>query len=249
MIEIKIYTKVKSLKPRILEEKIEGFHIEILDLDHCPDDDFYFIYDELGLGLKSNLEGIKEFLPLRIDILDNLQKFKKQFLSASINKDALYKAFDFKNLKNQHILDCTAGMGKDLSLLLFFGGEVTTYERNPYLYLLLKESQILLLKETKYQVTLHFGDARQNNDFFDGIYFDPMFPEKKKDALPPKEMQFLKKMLDAGDDADLIAKELLTKRHFKRLIIKRPHWAGPLVENKTMSIESKLIRFDCYLNN
>jgi hypothetical protein len=50
---------------------------------------------------------------------------------------------------------------------------------------------------------------------------------------------------EQGDAGKLV---LRAKERVARVVVKRPHHASPLVERPSHVIESKLVRFDVYIN-
>ena len=79
------------------------------------------------------------------------------------------------------------------------------------------------------------------------IYLDPMFPPKrKKSALAKKAMTVLRDIL--GDDLD--REDLFAaawQATGKRLVVKCPDDAEPIVPNPSESFSGKLVRYDVYL--
>jgi 16S rRNA (guanine1516-N2)-methyltransferase len=73
-----------------------------------------------------------------------------------------------------------------------------------------------------------------------------MFPEKKKSALPPKEMQIFKALVGEDPDQAIEASRLLNFSS-KRLLVKRPSWALPVLPKPHMSYDTKLMRLDAYV--
>jgi 16S rRNA (guanine1516-N2)-methyltransferase len=77
------------------------------------------------------------------------------------------------------------------------------------------------------------------------FYFDPMFPETKKDALPKKEMQIFRELVGLDlDSVDVVKRAAEVK--VARLVIKRPRKAEPLFEKPRYFLEGRLIRYDVY---
>jgi 16S rRNA (guanine1516-N2)-methyltransferase len=146
------------------------------------------------------------------------------------------------------VLDATAGLGQDAFLLAHLGYEVTAVERSPVIAALLGDG---LRRAGVAGVRLIEADARlllqELRPLPDAISIDPMFPPKRREsALPRKEIQLIRRV--AGDDPD--AAELLEaalRSGAKRIIVKRPHHAPPLARRPHATIESKLVRYDLYL--
>jgi 16S rRNA (guanine1516-N2)-methyltransferase len=80
----------------------------------------------------------------------------------------------------------------------------------------------------------------------DVIYLDPMYPVCKKQVLPKKNIQFLRKLIGINNDAQYllhIAKNLAKQR----IVIKRPYHAKSISNEKAdFIIASKNHRFDIY---
>jgi 16S rRNA (guanine1516-N2)-methyltransferase len=80
----------------------------------------------------------------------------------------------------------------------------------------------------------------------DAVYIDPMFPPKRKtSALPPRSIRLVRVVVgDDEDAADLLQVALATAA--KRVVVKRPNHAPPLLDNPVASYKGKLARFDVY---
>ncbi|MBY0413673.1 MAG: class I SAM-dependent methyltransferase, partial [Bdellovibrionales bacterium] len=135
------------------------------------------------------------------------------------------------------------GTGKDSLLIFYFGAKLTSFERNPAVYLLLKDA----LQRYPLEFNLVYGDASkiEYSERPEVIYYDPMYPTKKKSALPRKEMRIFKEMV--GEDLD--SKKFLEwalQTATERVVVKRPLEAGPLIEKPTASYSGKSTRYDMY---
>jgi len=72
-----------------------------------------------------------------------------------------------------------------------------------------------------------------------------MFPEKKKSALPRKEMRIFRKWVGEDLDAlDLLQAALRSSA--ERVVVKRPIKAPALQEGVIHSFEGKTVRYDLY---
>lgn len=177
---------------------------------------------------------------------------------------AIAKAVGLNKGVIPHVLDATAGLGRDGFVLASLGCKVTLMERHPVVAALLDDGlqRAYLDPEIgawmKERVNLihkssHIGlqELKQNNAFHpDVVYLDPMYPHpegKKKSALVKKEMRVFQTLVGQDMDAD----ELLTpalKLAEKRVVVKRPDYAGYLDNiEPTMKIETKKNRFDVYV--
>jgi len=182
-----------------------------------------------------------------INFVENKTNYAKK--KGSIKTELISKALGGGKLGHS-VLDLSAGLGIDAIFLSQLGYQVTAVERNPVLFLALDTAQNQLPQENKKNINFEFASAenflKTTSKQFDVIYFDPMFPEKKKSALPRQEMVLFRELVGADDDAkDVIASALELKKA-KRVVVKRPLKAPLLLEKPQGQIEGKLIRFDIY---
>jgi len=159
--------------------------------------------------------------------------------------------------RTQTVVDVTGGWGDDAMLMASQGYQVTVLERNPLMALMLQEAFARLSAAaqdlpTEFQVPVVkcLDSITASSDTFidvDCVYLDPMFPPKrKKSAAVNKRMQLLQWMV--GEDLD--AQELLAvtlTRPVKRIAVKRPDYAAPLVTAPAQQFSSKLVHYDVYL--
>ncbi len=249
--KIKISDKDHSSWPSFLQEfsqKTELFSLEIeserklcelcdyLEFSHAEDKLFYHSA-ELGL--------------MSFDWDDLMAYHQRQ--NYAVSKEPLAKAIGIKGRNDDHqskllVWDTTCGTGKDTVLLSHFGTHLVSFERHPAVYLLLRDA---LRRFPLPSVDLKFGDARHftitDDRRPDVIYYDPMYPapEKKKSALPRKEMRIFKAVV--GDDSD--SEEFLEwalKTAKQRVVVKRPLDADPIKKNPTATYEGKSTRYDMY---
>lgn len=170
------------------------------------------------------------------------------------------KAVGLHKHKNPHVIDATAGLGRESFVLASLGCTVTMLERSPIVHALLADglqrAQQCADEEIRHiaqRMTLHHADAQTwlaalpNAPAADVIYLDPMFPERQKSALVQKEMRFFHHVV--GDDADddaLLA--IACERAKYRVAVKRTNHAPTLANTKpAFVISGKAIRYDVYL--
>lgn len=188
-------------------------------------------------------------------VSDRLNYHKKK---PSLKNEILSKAVG-SGRYGLKVLDLSAGLGIDAVFLAQLGYNVEAVERNPLIYLCLqnaleelKDSDAELAARLKF----HFSTAqnfvstllKQENKTegpFDVVYFDPMFPQKAKSALPKQEMVFFKNLVGSDDDAAEVVSTVLQLKNIKRLAVKRPLAAPPLLKPNGQ-IAGKLIRYDIY---
>lgn len=160
----------------------------------------------------------------------------------------------------KQVFDATLGLAEDAIFLSQLGFDVTGCERSSWIYLLLKDAQRRArLQKSDFALQVLFGSAQsyfvemQAVDFAKRpamIFVDPMFPEKRKTALPRKEMQIFRDVVGEDEDASTLLEGAL-KTAREGVVAKRPLKAPALqpVSGKahvTHSFEGKTVRYDLY---
>jgi 16S rRNA (guanine1516-N2)-methyltransferase len=153
----------------------------------------------------------------------------------------------------RHVVDATAGFGRDAVHLAALGYRVTAIERNDIVSVLAQDAfararaHHLLDTDNPRWLT---GDARALLSQLDArphtIYLDPMFPPKrKKSAAARKEMSLLRRL--AIDDADAVELVAIAHQHATdRVVVKRPIDAPALAPGVIAAYRGKLVRYDVY---
>lgn len=153
---------------------------------------------------------------------------------------------------NTRVLDLSVGLAVDSVFLSQLGFQVTGVERSPVLYALLSEAFARTTKSELKDYKLILSDSlqylRENGATLgvDAIYFDPMYPHKKKSALPKQEMVVFRDLVGHDDDAAEVLKEAL-KCPVQRVVVKRPMHAEELLPGVRHSYEGKVVRYDTYV--
>lgn len=161
-----------------------------------------------------------------------------------IAAEPLARALGLIKVKPSRVIDASCGSAKDALQVWRWGQQVTAYERNPMVYVLLWDA---LRRHEIPNFELHFGEATgQTFIKSDVIMYDPMFAHTdKKKSLPRKEMQLFKNVVGPDLDQDKVLANLL-KSGAARVVIKRPAKLKPrIVPNHSFS--GKTIRYDVYL--
>ncbi len=164
--------------------------------------------------------------------------------------EPLAKALGFKK-DVRNVVDLTAGLGIDAVFLAQIGFRVTSLERNPLLIFLLHAAQKKTQRPEIKNIKWIYSDAKSFLQNYQlpartSCYFDPMYPEKKKAALPRQEMVVFRQMVGADVDARDTLRVALEKE-FTRTVVKRPLKGEVLVDKPNFQLTSKLIRYDVYL--
>lgn len=193
-----------------------------------------------------------------VDFASDALTFRR--LHGGGRKEAIAKAIGLKGHHSLHVLDATAGLGRDAFVLASLGCKVDMIERSPVAAALLQDGltrsaqQPDLAEWLPQAMQLHFGVSEQllsdwHGETPDVVYLDPMFPHRKKSALVKKEMRFFQQLLGADEDADKLLEPALALAS-QRVVVKRPDAADFLAQRKpNMAITSKKHRFDVYFTN
>ena len=159
---------------------------------------------------------------------------------------------DQENLK---AIDATAGMGEDSLLLAACGYQVTLYEQNPVIAILLKDALRrakinTVLKDIVSRMQLVEGDSiehlNKRLDPVDVIYLDPMFPGRQKSGLINKKLQLIQKLEPPCSKETALFDAAMAAQPSK-IIVKRP-LKSPYLDERvpSYSLKGKAIRYDCY---
>lgn len=180
---------------------------------------------------------------------DVLLDFETEYLQwkktlTAFNSQPLYRALGVKGEKKPFVLDATCGLAGDSLQLLVFGCQVHSWERHPIPALMLLKAYENWNNPIKEKWTLDL-QAFTLPDEVEVIYFDPMFKEANQKSLPRKEMRIFREVVGADEDAIEVAQSLRILK--RRLIIKRPLKAAPLLEDPSFAQSGKAVRFDVYL--
>ncbi len=177
-------------------------------------------------------------------------------LSTTANtSQPLLKAINYKTGQRLRILDATAGLGADSMLMAVSNCEVTMCERNPVMAALLedgldraRDSDQPISAIIDHNISFIHANAinvlKERSQEFDAVYFDPMFPERKKSAKVKKEMRLA--ALAVGDDEDSadVLKQAIA--FAPRIIVKRPLKAEPILAGFARQLKGRSVRFDIY---
>lgn len=156
-----------------------------------------------------------------------------------------------------NVFDVTAGLGRDSFILAKANVTVTMFERNAVVYALLKDA-LLRAQVLKTQLQLptlapigsYLSQTLNYHQNPEVIYYDPMFPSKKKSAQVKKEMQYFHALVGFDEDLEENLAFFLSKA-LKKVVLKRPKEA-PLLEvlgrKPSYSLDGGVCRFDCYVN-
>ena len=166
------------------------------------------------------------------------------------------KAVGLKHGFTPHVLDATAGLGRDAFVLASLGCQVSMIERMPVVAALLENglerarlnSEIADIAQKMSLVHASSVDSMDIGTQPDVIYLDPMYPHREKSAAVKKEMRVFQSLVGEDPDADNLLEPALALAKY-RVVVKRPSYAPPLAGQKpSTSIKMKKNRFDVYVN-
>lgn len=221
-----------------LQSMAKLHHVELIPVDTesvISFDSKVYMHSESG---DFTLDWVKDFIAHK----------KKNY---SLKNEPLAKSLGVTNTQIEHrVVDCTLGTGKDAILLLSFGLHILAFERNPHVFILALDALRRARKDTEHaahfeRLNVAFGQAIDANiqSDYQTAYFDPMYPQKKKKALPRKEMQVFKEIV--GEDADITDVFESLRSKFRRVVLKRP-LKSDLLGTGAVSFKGKTTRYDRY---
>ena len=187
-------------------------------------------------------------------------KFRIDFESGSMawrlkraNHEKLIKKALGKSDGPLKILDCTAGMLQDSLLFLTLGHHVTALEQSKILFYLLQdaigrceEKSIFKNLSLIHTNACSYAAKAQN---FDVIYFDPMYPLTKKNALSSGQLEYISRVLETEsiDNNTMQDFEVLQLIPAKKMVVKRPIKAKPFSTQVNYQVSGKTTMFDIYI--
>ena len=157
-----------------------------------------------------------------VDVRGDFSRMRPRVRAGVLSKELLVRACRVKGAFAPVAMDFTAGLGEDSFLLAASGFSVTLLERNPVVAALLADAMERARKDPELagivaRMTLVQGDALDALDeaMHDGrqpdvVYLDPMFPEKRKDAVAKKKLQLIQRLEAPCDDESTLLDAALT---------------------------------------
>ena len=170
----------------------------------------------------------------------------------------LPKAAGFKPGINPHIIDATAGLGRDAFLLASLGATVTMIERSTDMHALLLDGMVRALDtggvtaEIISRMTLIHGDAIQLLPGLSPeiVLVDPMHPPRNKSALVKAEMRQIRAIVGIDDDQTRLMQTALAHAS-RRVVLKWPAKAAPMayIPPASHQIIGKSVRYDVFMQS
>jgi 16S rRNA (guanine1516-N2)-methyltransferase len=193
---------------------------------------------------------------LRCDFVDGAVQHRLRF-GGGRGQD-LPKAAGFKPGINPHIIDATAGLGRDAFLLASLGATVTMIERSTDMHALLLDGMARALDaggvtaEIISRMTLIHGDAIQLLPSLSPeiVLVDPMHPPRNKSALVKAEMRQIRAIVGIDDDQNRLMQTALAHAS-RRVVLKWPAKAAPMADIPPAShqIIGKSVRYDVFMRS
>lgn len=203
------------------------------------------LVDQYGLGLQ--LTGADAPGAVRCDFVTGSLAHRRKFGGG--RKQDLPRAIGLDKRADLHVLDMTAGLGRDAFVLAGLGATVTMLERNPVIHALLADglqrasqyaeqgdSQLLaIIQRMKlfHDNAMAWSDSLNEGPQADVIYLDPMFPARQKSAKVKKEMQAFHVLVGEDNDAGQLLPLALRQARY-RVVVKRPVQA-PVLAGKELA--------------
>ena len=203
-------------------------------------------------GLQLIRADLQPPLRLHLDFAAGRQGYR--LAHAGDQREGLIRAFG-KLPRDGHVLDASAGLGRDSLLLAAHGFRVTAWERHPVVYHLLDDALARAAHSPELaaiirRIALLEGPATPADVTPPAMaaVFDPMFPERTKRAAVKKDMQLIQALMPDAADPDAEQTLARLRGHVeRRVIVKRPLHAPALgPDTPQASVKGKSVRFDLY---
>lgn len=169
---------------------------------------------------------------------------------------ALPKAIGMKGGKNPHIVDATAGLGRDSFLLASLGATVTMIERSDEMHRLLVDGMARAMAfggeiaAVMDRMTLIHGDASDVLPSLspEVVLVDPMHPPRKNSALVKKEMRMIREIVGVDADSSRLMQTALSSAS-NRVVLKWPQKADAMagIRPPSHQITGKSTRYDVFM--
>ena len=212
--------------------------------------------NDLPADPANNYDSLPMGRALRCDFVGGAVQHRLRF-GGGRGQD-LPKAAGFKPDINLHIIDATAGLGRDAFLLASLGATVTMIERSADMHALLHDGMARALDaggvtaEIINRMTLIHGDAIQLLPELlpEIVLVDPMHPPRNKSALVKVEMRQIRAIVGIDDDQTRLMQTALAHAS-RRVVLKWPSKAAPMVNIPPAShqIVGKSVRYNVFMQS
>lgn len=181
---------------------------------------------------------------------DQVRLLSTDLLRRSGKPTELQRAcFGTSNARQVRVLDAFAGWGMDGLSLAQAGAQVTCIELQPALVALLRDA-CRRVAITDGSISIICGSALDvlattPPNTFDVIYLDPMFPARKKGALPNKRLQWLAELCVDHELNETELVRLAQQRARSTVVLKRRR-KDPVLEQPQRQVLGSAVRYDLY---
>jgi 16S rRNA (guanine1516-N2)-methyltransferase len=214
----------------------------------------YLYFHQEKLALMTSLAKKEGFKPFFLDFINIFESLEKK--GASYFGSPLVKALGLKKNQSSLIWDISCGMGRDALLFLYFNAHVVAFERNRFMWALLKDAWLRACKHPRLGPHFHNrfklvgGDPRDYSSEKrpDMIYFDPMYLDKTRKSLPGKEMRIIREVVGDDQDSEEVLEWAKKVARF-RLVLKRARLSTNLGAAADHMYVGRSTRFDTYFLN
>ncbi len=148
--------------------------------------------------------------------------------------------------KHPSVADLFAGWGTDGLSLALKGCAVTLVERSPVVWALLDDLVVRHALPAAVVCAEAGAWCRAHRKEVDVAYLDPMFPPRRKPALPDRSMQLLRG-LAARDDEGLAERLEQAKAAARQRVVIKRRIHDPAAGRPAWQLRGGRIRFDVYL--
>lgn len=232
--------------------------LPLIDLNHASLQDYDLLLVATGKRLELRETHQKSAGPVYVDFISGPTAYRR--ISGVSRRQPIARAVGLRSGLS-HVVDATAGLGRDSFLLACLGCTVTAIERSAVLVALLHDGMERVRKRNTCdhtllrvmeRITLIESDAcevlKKLTSEPDVVYLDPMYPNRRTSAKVKKEMRICRKLV--GDDQDidqLMTVAMDTAR--KRVVVKRHTHTPPLLANPSLCFSGRKVRYDVYLRH
>lgn len=198
----------------------------------------------------AHLWAAPDGLTLRVAVdgrVDSLRLGLEEVTRRARQGDELLRACGVSSGRPMEVFDPLAGWGVDGLVLASRGCRVTLVERNPVVATMQED---LVQRSGASAVICRCGDgfrtmAEAAAGGCDVVYLDPMFPDRRKGALPGKRMQWLAR-LSAPDPRPLTQwLDVARRLAGERVVLKRRR-TDPPVARPDWQIVGRSVRYDVF---
>lgn len=195
--------------------------------------------------------------PVYVDFVSARSAYRRRYGGG--RRELLARAVGVKHGWRPKVIDATAGLGRDAFVLATLGCSLTLLERSPVIATLLSDAisrarkspevkQIIQRMELKCVDAIKYLKSEVTPEQAEVIYLDPMYPQRRKQALVKKEMQLFRLLV--GEDADSSMLLSLAREIAKyRVVVKRParsDYIGGV--SPSAELKGPNTRYDLYIN-